>query len=111
MNRASEALDRRISDLIALRVANAQPDAELNSWIETLPGRLREKLQETGLLDRRTAAASKPLDAHVDDWRAALKAMDTTAKHADLVTGRARRAFDCCGFTFWSNLSASKLQT
>jgi len=34
-----------------------------------------------------------------------------TARYVDLVTGRAKRVIDGCGFTFWTDISATKVLT
>src|SRR5207247_10163355 len=102
---------QKIDRLVNLRAANDTPDPELSRWIETTTAFIREKLAEFGIIESTKFAASKPLTQHLDDWKAALLAKGNTPRHAELVTSRARKAFDGCGFVFWSDISASKLQT
>ena len=103
------ALGRQVMRLVGCKVSGEQPDAALTRWIEGLPRKLLERLAAIDLLDRRHLAASNPLAEHVRDWRAALLAKGVTARHADLVAGRVKRVFDGCGFTYWSNLSGSRV--
>jgi len=42
-------------------------------------------------------------------FRQALAAKAATPAHVDLVAGRARRVIEGCGFTFWTDISASKV--
>jgi integrase len=53
--------------------------------------------------------ARRALTDHIADWRAALLAKANTLRHAELVTCRASKAFDACGFRFWSDIAASRL--
>lgn len=70
----------------------------------------RAAQEQSGLVDRFAEHRKRPLTEHVDDFHEALAAKGTTEKHADLVTGRVRRALEGCRFTFWPDLSASKAQ-
>src|SRR5262249_1678172 len=54
-------------------------------------------------------AVAKPLAEHLTDFAAALVAKGNTARHVELVTGRARRVFAGCGFRFHGDISASKV--
>ena len=67
--------------------------------------------EQSGLVDRFAEHCKRPLTEHLDDWHTTLLAKGTTAAHAKLVTRRARRVFEGCRFTYWSDLSASKVQT
>ncbi|HUU10762.1 MAG TPA: hypothetical protein VM431_09510, partial [Phycisphaerae bacterium] len=90
---ASQALGRRVARLADCKAAREPLDADLTQWIEGLPGRLRDRLAALNLLDASRVAAAKPLAAHLADWRVALLAKGCTVAHADLVAGRAARAF------------------
>ena len=107
--RASHELGKTLVRLVALRAAGEGPDRELTERLELMPKRIREKLVEWGLLDSHRLTGSKSLSDHLDDWKAALLAKGNTAEHAGLVVGRVRRVFDCCGFRFWSDISASRV--
>ena len=48
---------------------------------------------------------------HVGDWLDGLIAKGNTGKHAEQVTSRARRLIDECGFRYWPDVTASRVQT
>ena len=106
--RLTEKLGQRLETLVASKLAGEAPDAEMTRWLEAIPDRIRRKLAEIGLIDSRRAAASKPLKEHLDDYEAALLAKGNTDKHAKLTKARAKRIFDGCKFTYWSDLAASR---
>ncbi len=108
--RQTESLGRRIEQLLAMKLAGEAPDAVMTRWLEAVPDKLRKRLAEIGLIDPRRAAASKPLADHLDDFEAALLAKGNTEKHAKLTTARAKRILDGCGFLYWSEISASKVE-
>jgi len=105
----SEALGRRIVALVGYRMAKERPDPDLLKWLEGLPAKLRNKLAGFGLIDGRRMAGLRLLSEHLNDWRAYLAARGNTARHCELVTGRARRIVEGCGFTYWSDVSASRV--
>ena len=105
---ATAELGRKLEALIDCRGAGLTPDRTLARWLEDMPPRLRTRLVKIGLLDTERAAAGKPLAEHVEDFRADLKA-ERTARHADLVAGRAGRLLDGCGFKQWSDLSPERV--
>jgi len=108
--KATEELGRRVDRLVAARAAGQSLDTDMVRWLETVPGRLRERLGELGLLEARTVAASKPLADHIDDWHDALTAKGNTAKHARIVKGRAKSVLEGCGFKNWSSIQAARVQ-
>ena len=67
--------------------------------------------RRVGLIDRYAEHRKRPLTAHVDDWHKALCDKGNTRKHADLLAGRLRKVLAGCRFTFWPDLSASKVQS
>lgn len=103
-------LGRRIERLVAHQANREPPDAGLTAWIETLSPQVRTRLVQVGILDGRRAAATKPLTGHLEDFRRALLAKGVTGRHADLVTGRARRIILGCGFERWSDIEPGKVE-
>ena len=91
---ASEELGRKIEKLVALVGAGERPGPELSRWIEQMPGHVRTKLAAWGILNERTASASKPLAAHLGEWHDALLAKGNTAKSAQTVKSRATRVVE-----------------
>ena len=107
---ASEEMLRNLARLVAFRKASGgRTDPSLLVWVENLPGRIKAKLVEIGLLDAEAATASKTLNGHVDDFSESLTASDVSSAQVRLVVGRIRRTFEACGFRFWSDIQASKV--
>ncbi len=95
-----DGIRRRVAGF-ADRRATEQRAAELERMAD---GR------KSGLIDRFSEHRKRPLSEHVAEWRKALTDNGNTEKHAELLTGRARKALAGCAFTFWPDLSASKVQ-
>ena len=108
--RAAQAMGRKLEELVGCRLAKDSPSRELTAWLEMIPVKLRAKMVTAGLISDSQAAGTKPLAVHLDDFRQSLLDSNSTPKHADLKCQRIRRIFDGCGFSFWSDLSASALQ-
>ncbi len=109
--KASEEAARKIDKLNQRRAAGDTLPPELTRFVESLPASIRDRLAEWGIIDPARVAAAKPLQEHVTDWEASLLAKGNTERHAELVASRARKIFDACGFVYWSDISASKLQS
>ena len=111
--RQTETLGRRIVDLVNLRAGGATLPPDMTRWLEELPPRLRDVLARHGLLDAGRCAALRPLAEHLNGvpdtpgWRQHLAGKGNTAGHVDKSCSRVRRVIEGCGFTFWSDVSAS----
>src|SRR5688572_25367927 len=68
----TKELKRKVKRLASHRALNQSLDAELVSWLEGIPAKLRSNLSKWGLLDSRAEGQSKPLSIHLDDFRQAL---------------------------------------
>ena len=107
---ASAALGVKVDKLVALAAAGERPGPELARWIERqMPCAWRPKLTTWGILDGRAAAVMQPLTEHIADYRAASEAKGNTAKHVQLVAFRVQSVLDGCGFTFWTDIDATKV--
>jgi len=102
---------RNINALNSIRASGDTLPPDLARYIETMPPTVRDKLAQWGILSGSRVAASQPLAEHLADWTTALPAKGNTARHAELVTSRARKVFTGCRFRLWSDLSPSKLQS
>ena len=71
---------------------------------------IRKKLLQLELLDACRVAAGKPLSEHLEDWQCSLDAKGNTPKHVNLMTNRVRGVVANCGFKFWSDISATKVE-
>ena len=107
---ASEETGRNLVRLVDYHKATGgQTDPALSRWLTTLPRRTRDKLVSIGLLSPERVAVSKPLADHLTDFAAALRAKGNSDFHVEVVTGRARRVFNGCGFRYFSDLDAGKV--
>jgi len=108
--KASDELGRNLVALVSYyKATGGQTDPALAAWLTALPARTQRKLAEIGLLPRERIAASRALTAHLDDWRAALLAKGNTLGHADLMTGRARKVLDGCGFAHYAAIEPGRV--
>lgn len=103
-------LGRKLEKLVTARALGEPPAPELARWLENMPPKLRQRLTDIGLLDSRTVASGKPLGEHLAEFHEALLAKGDTAKRAQEVVGKVRRILQGCRFTFYSDISASKVQ-
>src|SRR5262249_39509828 len=107
---ASEELGRNLEKLVSYHAASGgQSDPKLTRWLAGLPARMRDKLVAIGLLDAERVAVAEPLAAHLADFAAALTAKGNSPFHVKVVSSRARRVMDGCGFQFYSQIKASKV--
>jgi len=104
--RAAE-LGRKIGMLVSCRISGDRPDQALAAWLETLTTKLQTKLADIGLLEGRYLAAAQPLSEHLADFRQSLKAKNNSERHVELVTRRAEKVIEGCGFVGWSSISAN----
>lgn len=108
--KATEELGRNLVALVAYhRASGGQIDPALSDWLTALPQCTRDQLVKIGLLTRERGAVAKTLAEHVADWRAALLAKGATDRHADLITGRARKIIDGCGFAYYADIDPAKV--
>ena len=101
---------RRLERLIGMRVLNQTPSPDLAAWIEQLPTETRNRLAKLDILDGQTASGSKPLAQHVADWHRSILDAGRTAKYANLQRARVRHVTDGCGFMFFSDIDAARIQ-
>ena len=110
--RASVELGRKLERIAALRAAGEQPDPTLARWLETLPGKLRDRLAAWDILDSRTVATAKPLSQHLADYKQALldgaasprQKGPATEKHARTAKMRVQEIFDGIGARYLSDV-------
>ncbi len=104
---ATAELGRKLERLAGLVAAGEQPDAAMTRWLEGLPGRIRKKLADCGLLDKRRIHSAMPLSVHLDDYKRSLTDAGATADHVRLTCNRAKTILDGIGARFISGITAS----
>lgn len=113
--RQTEALGRRIEDLVGLKVGGQTLPPDVTKWVESLPARIHRLLGKWGLLDAAKTAALRPLIEHLDGaedlpgFQQYLAGKGNTGKHVTLVCTRVKSIIDGCCFSYWSDVSASKV--
>ena len=105
---AAKSLELKVKSLVSCRESSYYPP-DMQSWIDQLPSKLKDKLLKWGLLDGCRVAATKLLAEHLQDWRAALVAKGSMERHAILQHARVSRVFSEAGFIFYQDVQASKL--
>ena len=107
------ALDmgRNFDKLVSYRAARLRPDPDLQRWIETLDAELVERLRSWDVLSADVAGAGKSLQDHLEDYRQSLVAKGGTEKHADPTRNRIKRIMDGCGFNWWSDIEAARVES
>ena len=108
--RLTESLGRNVQRLIDCRASGETLPQDTSRWLETLPRQTTEVLARWGLLQGHTLAAGTPLSEHIADWKADLLARGNTAKHAKISAYRVESVAKACGFKFYADISAAKVQ-
>jgi integrase len=107
---ATEELGRNLERLTAYhRATGGQTDPALWRWLTELPPSIRAGLVRLGLLSSERVAANKPLSEHLKEFEAGLRTKGATAKHAALVSSRAKRLIDGCKFGHMGQVSGSRV--
>ena len=106
----SLALGRTVLKLVENRQSGEPLTVELSRWLETVSDATKATLARWGLIDQSRLTGSKPLTGHISDWKADMLAQGNTAKHANLSASRVERLTADCGFNFYSDISAAKIQ-
>jgi len=110
---SDEQATRRLADTIQ-SLLNAQAnnqllDNELQKRIETIPVRIRDKFIEYNLLDRERSVAGCPLVELLKVFRQSLIDKDRDPSYVKEKISQLRQIFGGCDFTYWSDISASRL--
>jgi len=108
---ASESLGRQIEKLIAAKISGGSVDAQLARWLRQTPADLRERFVKVGLIDPREAAAGKLLIEHIRDFERSLEAKGRTQKHIAHVRNVLHEVFTTCGFLYWHDISANRMES
>ena len=106
---AAKSIEAKVKNLVGCRTAGDFP-RDIQEWINDRPNDLKEKFAKWDLISGCRVAVTKPLKDHLADWKKVQKASGITDRQAKLVYVRVNRIFDECGFRYWNDISASKLQ-
>jgi len=107
--KVSEEFGRNVERLVDCRRGGVAPDAALMRWVESLPPAQHDRLTALGLLNPDRVAAGKPLSEHLHDFAKFLRDRGNTEKHVRLVSMRAQKAIEGCGFVQWTDITADKV--
>ena len=107
---ANKRESERAASMIELLISTGGKilDPELQSWVESVPSVMRDKLEKWGLIAYR--GTGKHLTEHLSDWHDSLLAEGNTEKHADLLLYRASRIFEACDCKVWSDIEAHPIK-
>lgn len=104
----SEALGRQIEKLIRYKQARQLPDPETLRWIEDMPRKLKARLIDIGVLERKKSG--ELLSVYLSEWQRVLSPDDKPSEHAIQVTQRAGRVFTDCGFISWQDVNREVIE-
>ena len=107
---ATQRLAEKIERLVLARMSGEPPDRDLTEWLQHLPGDILKRLVKAGLVDQRRAAALKPLIEHVKDFERSLRDRGNTEQHVRLTVQRMSDVLEGCGFRYWQDIDASKVE-
>ena len=108
--RASQALLDNVLSLVSAKISGQRLTPQMEQWLEALPESLLSRLVSWGLLEGHRAEGSKPLTEHIEDYFRSLIHQGDTPQHARQTTTRIKTVLDGCGFTYWTEVSASLVQ-
>ena len=106
---AAKSLEAKVKNLVGCRTAGDFP-RDVQQWINDRPNDLKEKFAKWDLVSGCRIAVQKPLKEHLADWQKTQRATGVTEGHVKMLYVRVNRIFDECGFRYWNDISASKLQ-
>lgn len=109
--KASQELANKIDRMNSIRAAGDELPPELTRYVESMPPSVRRRLSEWGIISVARAAAAKPLTDHLMDYDSFLKARGRAQRYVLQAVNQVQRVCDECGWRFWSDLSASELDT
>jgi len=106
---ASRTFGGNIEKLVSHKLSGEPLKAELIDWLDAQPGDVLGRLVEIRLLDDRFTANRQPLAVHMEDFRTALKAKETTEQQIKQVISRTKRIFRLCEprCIYWRDISAT----
>ena len=118
--RGTEALARRVQDLLAVRQAGDALPADLLRWLEAVPADFRQRLADAGLIDRDRVGGLRPLvelDArgklvggHLADMLADAAARGVAPMQCQTLGQRVGDVLSRAGAVWPRDLSAARVQ-
>ena len=105
--RSTEGLEKTLRRLVSLRASGESLDPETRRAVERLPVRLRSKLSKCDIIPASSLAASKPIKAHVADFKQAILDKGNTLAHASLYEQRCLSIIDGIQTTHISDMTGA----
>ena len=108
---------RDVADIVARQIdclnewakKHIDPPDELVKWVREQNAKLRNKIEEAGLLPASQIGQSKLITEHLEDYKNALLEKNNTEQYAYQAYGRLARIIKGCGFKFWGDVEGSKI--
>jgi len=83
---------------------------DLARFIDRLPEMIKNKLISFGMLEGKRTVAGRKLDELLEEFVASMKAQEKSKLYVYEVEQAIRRVFDDCGFKYFSDISANKVE-
>ncbi len=110
MNRRSAvSLARTVDQLVSLSSSGDPLPPDVVRAVDLMPATMRRRLAKWKILGSEREAAGRTLLDHIAEWAEALAAKGGTAAHVRQSADRVRGIFKAAGFTYWSEVNASRL--
>jgi integrase len=108
---ASQRMSATIQDLLNARCSGQGIDRDLQRRMEGLPKPIRVNLAQWGLLAEKAMAAMKSLTELIAIYGGSLRARERTQKYVTTATKAITRICDKCGFVFFADIDAGKVES
>jgi integrase len=107
---ATQRLADRVQEVVNCKANNTPLGGDLQRFIEQAPGAIREQLQEFRLINLAESAIGRPLEVLLAEFEYSLRAQELSDKYVYETITMARTMFGDCGFTYWADISAAKVE-
>ncbi len=107
---ATRRLADNIERMLQAKANNMPFKPEVRCSVELMPETIRRQLIDFDLLDEKDSAIGKPLVKLVDDYRQSLEADERDKKYISETMSKIVEVSEGCGFRYFSDISANKVQ-
>ena len=107
---ATKELAGKVEKAVAIRQSGGILAGEMLSWLEGLPGDMRDRLAEWNVIDPQRAAAGKTLVEHVEEWAEHKAAKGDCSEHVKISKAKAIKMIEGCKWRFISDVTTTSAQ-